>query len=155
MPKSILRRALLLMTATSLALCAADPIVGTWVLDGKKSIFRPGPAPRSQTRVYRQSEGGITATVVTVGLDGKVTTVEYPVNYDGRSYAVAGSPDFDAIQMTQVTERRSESALLHGGKVLARSVREVSQDGTTLTITYEGTTSEGDAFKNVSLYEKR
>jgi hypothetical protein len=155
MPKSILRRAIVLMTAFSLALCAADPIVGTWVLDAKKSTYKPGPPPRSQTRVYRQSDGGITATVVTVAPDGKATTVEYPVNYDGRSYPVAGSPDFDSIQMTRMSDRRSESTLLHGGKTLAKAVREVSSDGTTLTITYEGTTSEGDAFKNVSLYEKR
>jgi hypothetical protein len=97
------RRVALLMLVFAASVWAADPMVGTWVLNAKKSAFKPGPAPRSQTRVYREAQGGIIGTVVTVAADGKVTTVEYPLNYDGLPHPVAGSPDMDSIKMVQVT----------------------------------------------------
>ncbi len=155
MPRAILNRVVTLALASAFALSAADNVVGTWVLDLKKSVYRPGPPPRSQTRVYRESAAGITATVVTVGADGKANTVEYPVNYDGQAHEVLGSPDIDGIQMKRINNLRSESALLHGGKVFAKAVREVAADGNTLTITYEATTGTGDSIRNISHYDRR
>ena len=134
-------------------LWAADAVIGTWVLDVKGSVYSPGPPPRSQTRVYRESAEGITATVVTVNPDGKATTVEYPVNYDGQAHAVSGSPDIDVIKMIKVDNYRSESSLMHAGKVLAKAVREVSAN--MLTITYEGTATDGGSVKNISRYKRQ
>jgi hypothetical protein len=37
---------------------AADSIVGTWNLNLAKSTFAPGPAPKSQTRIYTESAPG-------------------------------------------------------------------------------------------------
>ena len=153
MPQSTLTRLAALMIVSGMALFAADPVIGTWVLDVKKSVFQPGPSPRSQTRVYRESADGITATVVTVSVGGKATTVEYPVDYDGQAHPVSGSPDIDGIKMTKMSNGRSESTLMHAGKVLAKAVREVS--GGTLTITYEGTAPDGGAIKNISRYDRQ
>ena len=144
----------LLLLVSAVSMWGADPAVGTWVLNAKKSTYLPGPAPRSQTRVYRESPAGITATVVTLGTDGKTTTVEYPVNYDGQAHTVAGSPEFDAIKMTKITAYRSESTLMHAGRVMATAEREVSGDEKTLTITYKSTASDGGAIRNVSVYDR-
>ena len=49
---------------------AADPIVGTWQLNVAKSKFNPGPALKSQTRVYTESAKGISIKVTQVAADG-------------------------------------------------------------------------------------
>ncbi|MEP6961156.1 MAG: hypothetical protein ABI995_03710 [Acidobacteriota bacterium] len=147
--------AALLLIASSAGLWAADPAVGTWVLDTKKSVFLPGPAPLTQTRVYREGPDGVIATVVTVPVKGKPATVEYPVNYDGQAYAVEGSQDFDAIKVTKVTLYRSESTLLHAGRVMASATRVVSADEKTLTITYKSTTRDGKDIRNTQVYNRQ
>ena len=116
------KRATLLTLTFAAGMWAADPVVGTWVMNAKKSVFQPGPAPRTQTRVYRESPDGITATVVTLSADGKSSTVEYPVNYDGQTHPVTGSTDIDAIKMVKITSYRSESTLMHAGRVIATTV---------------------------------
>ena len=153
MTQTMLTRLVIWGLVSALGLSAADAVIGTWVLDVKKSDYRPGPPPKSQTRVYRESAEGITATVVTVNASGKVTTAEYPVNYDGHPHAVTGSTDIDVIQMTKISNSRAESILMHAGKVLAKAVREVS--GATLTITYEGKAADGETIKNLSRYDRQ
>jgi hypothetical protein len=150
-----LKRATLLGIIFAGGIWAADPAVGTWVMNAKKSVFQPGPAPRTQTRVYRESPDGITATVVTLSADGKSSTVEYPVNYDGLAHPVTGSPDIDAIKMEKTTSYRAESKLMHAGRVIATTVREVSGDQKTITITYDGTTADGGRIHNVSVYDRQ
>lgn len=144
----------LLIGLLSLPLKASDPIVGTWVLDVKKSTFHPGPPPRSQTRVYRESAEGIIATVVTLGDDGRSTTVEYPVNYDGQTHPVTGSSEIDQIEMKRVSPARAESTLLHAGRVIATVVREVTGSNT-LVITSEGLGDNGTPVRNVSVYTRK
>ncbi|MEO5927027.1 MAG: hypothetical protein ABIR70_24640 [Bryobacteraceae bacterium] len=155
MSDRLLGRVALLMMVSAASMWGADPMVGTWVLNAKKSVYKPGPAPKSQTRVYRENKDGIIATVVTVGVDGKATTVEYPQNYDGLTHPVAGSPDMDAIKMVQVTTQRSESTILHAGRPMATTVRMVSGDGKTLTITFNSTAENGDPIRNTQVYDRK
>src|SRR6516225_4998291 len=53
---------------------AADPVVGTWILNLAKSTFNPGPAPKAQTRSYAESAQGTTVTTKTTAADGKEST---------------------------------------------------------------------------------
>ena len=133
----------------------ADPAVGTWVLNVKKSVYRAGAAPTGQTRVYRESPEGIIATIVTVAADGETTTVEFPVNYDGQARPVTGSNAIDAIKMGRFGRNRSKSKLMHAGKQIATTVREVSEDGKTLTITNDGSATDGSPVHYVSLFDRR
>lgn len=155
MPYRFLRRTALLTLVSATSMWGADPLVGTWVLNTKKSVYKPGPAPKSQTRVYREDKDGITATVVTISADGKITTVEYPVNYDGLLHPVAGSPDMDSIKMSRLTTQQSEATIMHAGRVMATTVRMVSGDGQTLTITFKGSAENGDSVRNVQVYDRR
>ena len=41
-----------------------DPVLGTWNLVVGKSIYDPGPVPRSQTRTYERHPEGVKATIV-------------------------------------------------------------------------------------------
>jgi hypothetical protein len=51
------------------AAAMSDPAIGTWVLNVEKSKFTPGPAPKSQTRIYTQTADGVTLTISGVAAD--------------------------------------------------------------------------------------
>lgn len=135
-------------------LWAADPVVGVWKLNVQKSKYVPGPAPKEQTRTYIEQKGGIRGTVRTVFRSGKETIVIYPVDNDGKEHPVEGSPDMDGIEMKRVGDNISESKLIHAGKVIGQARRTVSDDGKSMTITYEGML-EGEKVRNTAYYEKQ
>ena len=63
---------------------------------------------------------------------------------------VTGSSAYDAIALKKISERIAEATLLHASKAVGTARREVSDDGRTLTITYEG-----QQIKNKALYDKQ
>jgi hypothetical protein len=140
--------AVLLLSVAS-AMPAADTVVGTWHLSIAKSRYDPGPPPKSQTRIYREEDGGVKAVVITVHKNGNSDTVHYVVNYDGKEHPVDGSPDTDGILMQRVDDYTSESVLSHAGHTVGTARRTVSRDGQTMTITYK--TSD---VNNTAYYEK-
>lgn len=142
------------LLTSALAVWAADPFVGVWKLDVKKSKYVPGPAPKEQTRTYVEQKGGVRGTVRTVFASGKETIVIYPVDYDGKEHPVEGSPDMDGIEMKRVSENVLESKLIHAGKVIGLARRAVSADGKSMTITYEGTL-QGEKVSNTAYYERQ
>jgi hypothetical protein len=135
---------------------AADATLGTWNLNVAKSKFNPGPAFKSETRIYEQRPEGIKVTIRTVDADGKSVVSEYPVNYDGKFYPVQGSGGpADAIAMTRVNDKTAESTLMHGTMVVAKARRVVSEDGKTMTITYKGSDPVGTIVDYTLVYEKQ
>lgn len=133
---------------------AGDPVIGTWKLNVEKSRYIPGPAPRSQVRVYEAHQGGLRVTITTIGADGRKSSVQHPLNYDGKEYVVSGASQADAILLEKVDDYTSEATLKHAGKVMGTNRRVVSQDGKRMTITYEGTDSRGNTVKNTAVYDK-
>jgi hypothetical protein len=119
---------LALLFSVASAMPAADPVVGTWHLDVAKSSYNPGPPPKSQTRIYREQDGGVKAIVVTVYKNGNSETVHYPANYDGKEHPVEGSPDTDGILMQRIDDNTAESVLTHAGHTIGTARRTVSAD---------------------------
>lgn len=134
---------------------AANPVVGTWVIDLAKSTFNPGPPPKSDTRTYAQTADGLSMTWKYVGADGKEIIVETTFKADGKDYPVKGSPNFDTLAVTQIDSRSVKSEQKRGGKVIGHSTRTVSADGKVLTLTGEGTTPSGAKFDNVWVYDRK
>jgi len=97
---------------------AADPVLGTWNLNLAKSTYKPGPAPKSQTRIYEAHPQGVKVTIKTIDAEGKSTSIEHPVNYDGKEHPVTGSSQTDAIALEKIDEYTSEATLKHAGKVI-------------------------------------
>jgi hypothetical protein len=133
---------LVLLLGVALAMRAADPVIGTWHLDVEKSS-------KSQTRIYREEDGGVKAVVITVYKNGNSDTVHYPANYDGKERSVEGSPDTDGILMKRIDDYTAESILTHAGHTIGIARRKVSSDGLTMTITFKGSDVNNTAF-----YEK-
>jgi len=129
-------------------------LLGTWKLNVGKSKYRIGTPPKSQTRVYEPHEQGVKATITTVYADGRSTTVEYTANYDALEYPVTGTQDVDTIALKKVGSRTAEAVLSHAGKVMATARRVISEDGSTLTIEYQGELL-GERVDYTAVYDKQ
>ena len=81
------------------AALAADSIDGTWKLNVAKSKFTPGPAPKSQTRTYKETADGTSLTFTGVAADGSAVSGQSTFKYDGKDYTMTGSPDFDKLSL--------------------------------------------------------
>jgi hypothetical protein len=139
-------------TGTALA---ADAVVGTWKLNLAKSTFSPGPAPKSQTRIYAESAQGLTVTVKTTEADGKESTTNLTFKADGKSYPSSGTPDFDMVSITRVDTLTVHSTQMKAGATVGNAVRTVSKDGKTLTFAQKGTHADGGKYDDVSVYDRQ
>jgi hypothetical protein len=147
------RLVLVTLLGAAVAFCA-DPLIGTWTLNGANSKFNPGPPPRRQTRVYKTTSAGIDVTVVTTDAQGRTTTVEFPAIYDGKTYPVKGLGLIDALALVRINNFQSRATLKHAGNVIASAERTISEDGRVLTISYTQP-DENRPIDNVSVYEKQ
>ena len=138
-----------------LAAQTADPLVGTWELSIAKSKYSPGPAPKSQTRTYVVAGQDIKATSKGVDADGKPTSAEWTVNYDGKDRPATGFADLDALSLKRIDAFTVEFTQKKAGKVVATGTRVISKDGKVMTITTKGTNATGQAFNDVQVFEKR
>ena len=133
----------------------ADPIVGTWELNLAKSKYNPGPAPKNETRTYVVVGQDIKATSKSVGADGKPTTSQWTVNYDGKDRPATGSPDLDALSLKRIDALTTAFTQKRAGKVVSTGTRVISKDGKLMTIATKGTNAKGQAFNDVEVYDKR
>jgi hypothetical protein len=134
---------------------AADTAAGTWKLNLGKSTFSPGPAPKSQTRVYSESPQGMTVIVKTTSADGKDSSTTLTYKEDGKPYPSSGSPDFDMVSVTRVDALTTRSTQMKAGTTVGTAVRTVSKDGKTLTFAQKITHANGVKYDDVSVYDKQ
>ena len=143
------------MLAVGVALCAADPAVGTWKLNVAKSKYSPGPAPKSATVTYEETADGIKRTGESISADGKKTSFEYTAKFDGKDYAVTGSDAFDMISIKRINDHTVAATLKKSGKVVSTSRRVTAPNGKTMTLTINGMTAEGQKTHTVAVYSKQ
>jgi hypothetical protein len=137
------------------ALWAADLTLGTWQLNVKKSKFLPGPAFRSETRIYEDQGDGVKVTIRTVDGKGKQVTSVFTTTPDGQQHTVSGSGGpADSVGLKRINEFTAESTLLHAGKEIAKTTRVVSEDGKTMTIIYKGLDPQGSPVDNTLLFDR-
>ncbi len=134
---------------------AADPIVGTWQLNVAKSKFVPGPALKSQTRVYTESAQGISMKVTQVTADGTTMTQESTFKYDGKDYPFSGSADWDSLSLTRKDANTVVSTQKRAGKAIGSTVRTISKDGKVLTLVTKGTGANGKPYGSTVVLDRR
>ena len=145
--------ALLAIASAVIAADAPDPVIGTWKLNTAKSTG--ATLPRSETRTYAASAGGIALTWKRVGADGKETSVETTFKYDGKDYPVTGSPDFDALSVKRVDANTVDSTQKRMGKAVGTTKRTVSKDGKTLTLVSKLTNAKGEVVNTTLVYDRQ
>ena len=156
-----------ILRATVLALIAAalsgiqllsqgpDPLIGTWELNVGKSKYSPGPAPKSETRTYVVAGADIKARATGIANDGKPTTAEWTMNYDGKDRPMPRNPDADTLSIKSGDAYNAEFTLKRAGKVVITGTRTISKDGKTMTITAKGTNAKGQTLDEVEVFERR
>jgi hypothetical protein len=138
----------------SIALWAADPVLGTWKLNLGKSSYSPGPAPKSQIRIYEADAQGVKVTVRTVDAAGAPSTNVVLENYDMKTYPIHGNGQFSEVAPEKIDDF-TVSSVLKMGPNLVNSMRIVSKDRKTLTITVVGKDEQGRPLANTSVYNRQ
>lgn len=134
---------------------ASNPLIGTWVLNVAKSTYKPGPAPKSETRAYEATaDGMLHVTINTVAADGTTTMEASTYKVDGKPHAFTGNPNFDSITVKQVNSREHRTALVSHGKVIGHFTGVVSKDGKTYTATVTAGAS-GRTEHDVRVYDRQ
>ena len=137
------------------AFAQGDPAVGTWKLNPVKSRYRPGPVPKANLLTIVAVENGLKVSGQGTGADGKPTSINYTVTYDGKDKPVTGSPDYDSTSGKRINANTTEQTRKKEGKMVQTQRREVSADGKTMTITTKGKDVHGTTILNVAVFEKQ
>jgi hypothetical protein len=145
--------ALLALSSVATAADTPDPVVGTWKLNTTKSTSKS--MPKSETRTYAASPGGVALNWTRVSADGKETSVKTTFKYDGKDYPVTGSPDFDALNAKRVDANTIESTQKRMGKDVGTTKRTVSADGKTLTLDSKLMTAKGEQSDTTMVYDRQ
>ena len=145
---------LLSISFAAIAADAPDSVIGTWQLNTAKSSGN-AQMPKSETRTYAASSDGIALTWQRVSADGKESTVKTTFKYDGKDYAVTGSPDFDALSAKRLDANTIKSTQKRMGKDVGMTKRTVSADGKMLTLDSKLTTAKNHEMTTSYIYDRR
>lgn len=129
-----------------------DLLLGVWNLNVSKSKYVGAPTPQGQTRIYEADPKGVKTRIRTTYPDGQSADVEYVADYDSVEYPLVGSPDYDAIALKRINAFTAEATLMHAGRLMAKVVRVISEDGKTMTITVR---DGNGALRSVAVYDKQ
>jgi len=133
---------------------ADDPSAGKWKMDPAKSKYEPGPAPKSTTTTIESNENRYKVDAVTVNADGTETHIAFDAKTDGKDYPLTGVPGGDMISVKRIDANTIETTWKKDGKTVMKTRGEVSNDGKSRTVTFNGTDAQGHKVHNVVVYEK-
>ena len=155
-PALVVLATLIALSLPALLQAQADSQLGSWTLNLAKSNYNPGPAPKSETRVYEPfGKNGVTARFDRVDAEGHKIAISYSANYDGKDYKYLGSLDADTVVLKRVDAYTVEATLKKGGTVVQTSSAVVSKDGKTRTLTTSGKNGKGELFHNVVVFDRQ
>lgn len=155
MKSKILGLSLILTFLAAAGCLAADPFMGTWKLNEKKSKLAKGTG-KNDTVVYSSGMWGKTKVTVD-GTDamGKPAHSEWSGKFDGKDYKVTGDPQSDMRAYTKVNDHTLNMTSKKGGKPAMSGSIMVSKDGRTRTVNMTGTNAKGTKFKTMAVYDKQ
>jgi hypothetical protein len=143
-----------LLTASA-ATFAANPLMGTWKLNERKSTFAPG-ATKNTMVTYSPVKGDMIKCAVD-GLDknGKPIHWTWVGKFDGKPYQIKGSPSFDTLTYKPVNDRTDKTMATKAGKVVLTGTIIVAKDGKSRVVTLTGTDANGQKFTDTTYYDKQ
>ncbi len=146
----------LALSAVSVALWAADPLIGTWKLNLQKSKFGTYPATKSSTATFVAQEGGmIKYTADAVNAQGQPTHTEWSSKLDGKECPVTGSPTMDTMIGKRINTQTIEYTGKKQGKVIGTAKAVISKDGKTMTINWSVTDEKGQTQHFTTVSDKQ
>lgn len=147
----------MLLTALTLfvATARADQLSGTWSMNAEKSMYSPGPAPKSLTVVIESDENNYKVDATGTDGDGKPIHVQYSAKFDGKDYPATGIANADAVSVKRIDANTVETMQKKDGKVVMTVTTKVSADGKSRTSTWRGKNAEGKDVHNVVVFDKK
>ncbi len=139
MKRFVVAAVLFFAVSTHVAFAEENPWVGTWKLDMAKSHFIGYTFTYSQTPdgMLHYSEGPA-ATTTSFRIDGK----EYPTGGGGITI------------WTQSGDRAWKTIHKMNGLITSSAYRELSPDGKTFNMTFDGTQPDGKTFHDVTVFTR-
>ena len=135
------------------ALCFANPQMGTWKLNEAKSKF--AGKTRNHTVVYEPAGDQIKVTVDGVDENGGAVHNEWTGKFDGKDYPVTGDATSDSRSYRTINKNTLALTAKKGGKVTLTGRIVVSRDGKTRTVTTTTKNAQGKKVTNVAVYDKQ
>lgn len=146
--------ALAIFFAGAIVRAADNPHMGTWKLNEAKSKIPKGAA-KNNTVVYEMAGDMIKVTVDGVDGNGNPTHNEWTGKFDGKYYAVTGSPTSDMRSYRRVNSRTLALREKKGNKVVATGTITVSRNGKSRTVIVNGTDAKGKPFHTIAVSDKQ
>jgi hypothetical protein len=137
----------------AVAVCYANPNMGTWKLNESKSKF-PAGVMKNTTVVYAAAGKQIKVTTDGTTADGKPFQTEWTGNFDGKDYPLTGDPTANSRSYTQINDHTLELTNKMDSKVTTTGRISVSADGKTRTLVVHGT-MDGKKFTYTAVYDKQ
>lgn len=156
MPVSPRKLAFVIVVISAAVWAADDPLMGTWKLDPAKSKYSPGPPPKSTlTKNLPYGKNGLQVIVEGVDTRGNPTHTEYTAQFDGKEHPLQNDPARDTVILKRIDAYTMEATYKKAGKVASIARVVVSKDGKTRTVTTTGTNAQGQAFNNLTVFERQ
>jgi hypothetical protein len=139
----------------SAAIPPADPFVGTWTMNVRKSKYPAGDVPKRMVIRMDAENDGIRYRSETTDVNGRSSTAEYVADYSGREAVVKGGVGLLLpVSLKHVDRYTVEASYSRGFQVVATSRRVVSKDGRVMTITTTSKDKNGKSITNIGVYER-
>lgn len=142
-----------------------DPMVGTWKLNLQTSKFAADyPAPKSETILIEQQEGGVKVTADPVNYRGKPAHVVYSLMFDGKDYPVIGAPQdaefgfgnasSDTVAVQRIDPRTVSVIRKQEGKVVSTQKIAISKDGKERISDWKAKNAKGEPITWMTIFDR-
>ena len=152
------RRAMTLVLAVVAQVLVAaqttDPLVGKWALDVSASTSTGGK-PTASTLTISEAAPQTLRFEIRDTFDGRVQEPwGFLAGPEGTERAVSPASFIDTVATTRRRGRSSSLVLKKGGAVVSDMTTDVSDDGSTLTVTSKASAPNGDSVTGTSIYRR-
>ena len=141
-------------------------MVGIWKLNLEKSKFNSDyPAPKSETILIEQKQGGVLVTADPVNFRGKPAHVVYSLMFDGKDYPVAGAPQdsefgfgnvsTDTVAVERIDPRTVSVIRKQEGKVVSIQKIAISRDGKERISDWKAQNAKGEPITWMTIFDRQ
>ena len=152
--KTVLFTLAVCLVAASVVVAKTDSRMGTWKLNEAKSKIAAG-APKNHTVIYEAAGDDIKVIVDGTDGDGNAVHNEWTGRFNGKCFAVTGSPTSDQRCYRATNSRTLQFTERKDNKISVRGTVVFSKNGKTRTVTTTGVNAAGQKVNNVVVYEKQ
>jgi hypothetical protein len=145
---------LLALLVFATPLFAADPLVGTWILNTAKTKYTTGNPPRNVMLLIEEQGTNLQVTGTGTNSDGSPISVKFIVPIGGGTGSVQAG-DFNGVMSKQISAHVRENSYMKDGKEIRSRHIVISEDGKTMTSKVKGMNSAGSPVAGVDVYDKQ